>query len=295
MLQSPNDVACCHRDVKKQTGAGSDMQTVSVKMDELTRPVAKFIQDVMVNGVGKGIDAARKKSMIVARAKAIFSRSFNVAYLQAGWASCGYFPRDNRRIMSKCKIWTQLTPQQGTQILNAIPYFALKSSENNAGRLDDSVVNEKLPFLMVPQKNVADMGVTRDRCVQINATGYVPARNEHGAARVEKELKVASKAVTDAAKIPSALVPYGPGCCMWKKQAVIVQLELRRAKDPSFHFKSTSQVGVLIELWRLYDERPATAGGGAAVAAPAAAPAAAAAAAPAAAPAAAAAPAPAPQ
>jgi len=291
MFQSPNDVACCHKDVKSQTGAGSDMQTVSVKMDELTRPVAKFIQDVMVNGVGKGIDAARKKSMIayVARAKAIFSRSFNVAYLQKGWASCGYFPREYRRIMSKYKMWTQLTPKQGTQILDAIPYFALKASENNAGRLDDSVVNEKLPFLMVPEKNVADMGITRDRCVQINATGYVPARNEHGAARVEKELKVASKAATDAAKIPSALVPYGPGCCMWKKQAVIVQLELRRAKDPSFHFKSTSQVGVLIELWRLYDERPAAAGGGAAAAAPVTP-----ATAPAAAPAPASAPAPAP-
>jgi hypothetical protein len=52
--QSPNDVASCHRDVKAQTGAGSIMQTVAVKIDELTRPVAKFIADVMTHGVGRG-------------------------------------------------------------------------------------------------------------------------------------------------------------------------------------------------------------------------------------------------
>jgi hypothetical protein len=51
---SPNDVSSAHRDVKKETGAGSVMQTVAVSMDELTRPVAKFIHDVMTIGVGKG-------------------------------------------------------------------------------------------------------------------------------------------------------------------------------------------------------------------------------------------------
>ncbi len=266
-LQSPNDVAACHRSVKQETGAGSAMQTVSVKMDELSRPVAKFIQDVMVNGVGKGIDAPRKKSMIayVARAKAIFSRSFNVATLQEGWAACGYFPRNYRRIMSKWTGWTQLTRTQGQQILDAIPEFALKSSENNAGRLDDSVINAKFTFLPVPVRNVADLGITRDRVCQINAIGYLPARDEHGAARVEKQTKNAAKALSSAAKIPTDLVPYGPGCQMWNKQAVLVQLELRRVKDPTFHFKSTSQVSVLIDIWRIYDART-TAGGGAAAA-----------------------------
>jgi hypothetical protein len=263
MLQSPNDVADCHRDVKRQTGAGSILQTVSVNMQELSRPVAKFIQDVMVLGVGKGIDAARKKSMIAyaARCKAIFSRSFNVACLQQGWADCGYFPRNYRRIMSKWTGWTKLTQNQGKQILDSIPYLASKSSENNAGRLDDSVTNAKFPFLPVPELNVADLGITRDRVCQINATGYLPARNEHGAARVEKENKNAAKALADAAKIPTDSIPYGPGCNMWKKQAVLVQLELRRKKDPTFTFKSTSQVAVLCELWKNYDARP---GGGAA-------------------------------
>lgn len=245
------------------------MQTVSVQMQELSRPVAKFIQDVMVQGVGKGIDAARKKSMIAyaARAKAIFSRSFNVACLQQGWADCGYFPRNYRRIMSKWTGWTKLTQTQGKAILDAIPYLASKSSENNAGRLDDTVTNAKFPFLPVPEKNVADMGITRDRVSQINATGYLPARNEHGAARVEKENKNAAKAVADAAKIPTDCVQYGPGCNMWKKQAVLVQLELRRKKDPTFTFKSTSQVAVLCELWKNYDARVnAHAGGGGAAA-----------------------------
>ena len=53
-VQSPNDVASCHRDAKKQTGAGSILQTKAIVMDELTRPVAKFINDVMTHGVGKG-------------------------------------------------------------------------------------------------------------------------------------------------------------------------------------------------------------------------------------------------
>jgi hypothetical protein len=256
-VQSPNDVADCHRDVKRQTGAGSAMQTVSVDMRELAGPVAKFISDVMQHGVGKGIDAARKKSMIAyaARAKAIFSRSFNVATLQEGWAACGYFPRNYRRIMSKWTGWTQLSPHQGKQILDAIPYLAEKSAENNAGRLDDSVINAKFPFLPVPERNVADLGITRDRCCQINATGYLPARNEHGAVRVEKEAKNAAKAQADAVKIPQEKVLFGPGCDMWNKQAVLVQLELRRKQDPTFNFKATSQVGVLRDLWKNCDAR----------------------------------------
>jgi hypothetical protein len=263
-LESPNDVASCHRDVKKQTGAGSAMQTVSVDMKELAGPVAKFIQDVMVQGAGKGIDAARKKSMIAyaARAKAIFSRSFNVGCLQEGWAACGYFPRNYRRIMSKWSGWTQLTPTQGKQILDAIPVLAAKSSENNAGRLDDSFINSKFSFLMTPPLNVADFGIPRDRVCQINATGYLPSRDEHGAARVEKEAAKAAKAQADAAKIPTDYTPYGPGCNMWKKQAVIVQLELRRQRDPSFSFKPSSQVAVLCDLWKNFDAR-SQAGGGA--------------------------------
>jgi hypothetical protein len=169
--------------------------------------------------------------------------------------------------MSKWTGWTQLTPHQGKQILDAIPFLAEKSSENNAGRLDDSVINAKFPFLPVPEINVADLGITRDRCCQINATGYLPARNEHGAVRVEKEAKNAAKAQVDAVKIPQDWIPFGAGCSMWKKQAIIVQLELRRKKDPTFNFKSTSQVSVLCELWKSYDER---ASGGAAVASAAA-------------------------
>jgi hypothetical protein len=255
--QSPNDVASCHRDVKSQTGAGSMMQTVSVHMQELARPVAKFIQDVMVNGVGKGIDAARKKSMIAyaARAKAIFSRSFNVACLQQGWADCGYFPRNYRRIMSKWTGWTQLTPQQGKQILDAIPSLAATAMENMAGRLDDSVTNIKFPFLPIPVINVADLGITRDRCCQINAIGYNGARNEHGAVRVEREIRNAAKAQAVAEKIPKDKIRYGPGCDMWTKPAVLVQLELRKKEDPMFTFKSTSQIKVLLEIWKNYDAR----------------------------------------
>jgi hypothetical protein len=146
--------------------------------------------------------------------------------------------------------------------------LASKSSENNAGRLDDSVTNAKFQFLPVPELNVADLGITRDRVCQINATGYLPAHNEQGAARVEKENKNAAKALADAAKIPTDSVPYGSGCNMWKqKQAVLVQLELRRKKDPTFTFKSTSQVAVLCELWKNYDARP----GGDAAAVPSAA------------------------
>ncbi len=247
------------------------MQTVSVDMRELAGPVAKFISDVMQHAVGKGIDAARKKSMIAyaARAKAIFSRSFNVATMQEGWATCGYFPRNYRRIMSKWTGWTQLSPHQGKQILDAIPYLAEKSAENNAGRLDDSVINAKFPFLPVPERNVADLSITRDRCYQFNATGYLPARNENGAVRVEKEAKNAAQAQADAVKIPQEKVLFGPGCDMWNKQAVLVQLELRRKKDPTFNFKATSHVAVLRDLWKNCDARNAHAGGGvAAVSAP---------------------------
>ena len=144
-----------------------------------------------------------------------------MACLQAGWDSCGYFPRNYRRITSKWAGWTQLTPHQGKQILDEIPALALKSSENNAGRLDDSFMNLKFPFLPAPERNVADMGITRDRVCQINATGYLPARNEHGGARVEKENKNAAKAQADAAKIPQLLISFGPGCDMWTKQTVL--------------------------------------------------------------------------
>jgi hypothetical protein len=157
--------------------------------------------------------------------------------------------------MSKWAGWTQLTPHQGKQILDEVPALALKSSENNAGRLDDSFINLKFPFLPAPERNVADMGITRDRVCQINATGYLPARNEHGGARVEKENKNAAKAQADAAKIPQLLISFGPGCDMWTKQAVLVQLELRRKSDPAFNFKATSQVSVLRELWKNYDAR----------------------------------------
>lgn len=227
-----------------------------------------------------GIDAARKKSMIAyaARAKAIFSRSFNVACLQQGWADCGYFPRNYRRIMSKWTGWTRLSKPQGTLILNSIPELAEISSKDLAGRLDDKVVNEKFDFLPLPPKNVADMGVTRERVCQINAKGFTVARNEQGAVRVQKEAKVAAKALVDAVKIPSTKVMFGPGSSMWKKGAVLVQLQLRRNADQRFTFNKASKTNVLIELWREYDERCANGGGGAPAAVePAAAPAAAAA------------------
>jgi len=53
-VQSPNDVCSAHRTVKGETGAGSILQTVAISMDELSRPVAKFIRDVMTHGVGAG-------------------------------------------------------------------------------------------------------------------------------------------------------------------------------------------------------------------------------------------------
>ena len=200
-----------------------------------------------------------------ARANAIFSRSFNVACLQQGWADCGYFPRNYRRIMSKWAGWTRLTRAQGTLILQSIPELAESSSRDNTGRLDDTVINAKFDFLPLPQNNVADLGVTRERVCQINAKGFTVARNEQGAVRVQKEAKVAAKALVDAVKIPSTKAIFGPGCAMWKKPAVLVQLQLRRNADQRFAFNKASKTDVLIELWREYDERCAN--GAAAVAA----------------------------
>ena len=188
-----------------------------------------------------------------ARAKAIFSRSFNVACLQQGWADCGYFPRNHRRIMSKWSGWTLLTPQQGRMILDSIPELAEISCIDGAGRLDDSVINSKFPFLPLPPNNVADLGVTRDRVCQINARGFRIARDEHGAVRVQKEAKNAARAAIDAVKIPSTRVTFGPGCNMWKKNAVIVQLQLRKNDDPRFTFNKTSKTDVLIQAWKDYD------------------------------------------
>jgi hypothetical protein len=202
-----------------------------------------------------------------ARANAIFSRSFNVACLQQGWADCGYFPRNYRRIMSKWTGWTRLTKAQGTLILQSIPELAEISSRDNAGRLDDKVINAKFDFLPLPPNNVADLGITRERVCQINAKGFTVARNEQGAVRVLKETKVAAKALVDAVKIPSTKVLFGPGCAMWKKPAVLVQLQLRRNVDQRFAFNKASKCDVLIDLWREYDERCGHTNGAAAVAA----------------------------
>jgi hypothetical protein len=216
-----------------------------------------------------GIDAARKKSMIAyaARANAIFSRSFNVACLQQGWADCGYFPRNYRRIMSKWTGWTLLSKLQGTLILNSIPELAEISSRDNAGRLDDSVINAKFEFLPLPPNNVADLGVTRDRVCQLNAKGFTLARNEHGAIRVQKEAKNAAKAAVDAIRIPSVKVTFGPGCNMWTKAAVLVQLQLRKSGDQRFVYNKNSKTDVLIQAWREYDERCANGAAAAAAAA----------------------------
>ncbi len=172
--------------------------------------------------------------------------------------------------MSKWTGWTLLTPAQGKAILDSIPELAEISSKDQAGRLDDSVINAKFDFLPLPPNNVADLGVTRDRVCQINARGLVAARNEHGQTRVLKEAKLAAKANIDAVKIPSTKVVFGPGCSMWTKPAVLVQLQLRKNEDPRFSFNKASKVDVLIQAWQEYDERcrPHVAPAAAAAAAP---------------------------
>jgi hypothetical protein len=150
-------------------------------------------------------------------------------------------------------------------ILQSIPELAEISSRDNAGRLDDTVINAKFDFLPLPPTNVADLGVTRERVCQINAKGFTVARNEQGAVRVQKEAKVAAKALVDAVKIPSTKVIFGPGCGIWKKPAVLVQLQLRRNANRRFAFNKASKTDVLVQLWREYDERCAN--GAAAVAA----------------------------
>jgi hypothetical protein len=258
---SPNDVSSCHHDVKTETSAKSDMQTKAKSDAEMEASVAKFVNDVLRNGVGKNIDAARKRSMIAYASYAldIYSKAFSKATLKKGWEVPGYFPYNPRRILSKWTGWRFLTPKQGTEVLDALPEFAAYIHGPD-GRCDDAIISAKLPFLPSCTNSVELGGVTRDRTVKINAVGYEAARAAAAPEKAAKAAENAEKAKKRSAKYPKNICKWEEAVCnFFPKEAVVIQLNLRKQKDKNLHWKASDPVDLLRQKWRDWDSAHSTA------------------------------------
>jgi hypothetical protein len=258
---SPNDVSSCHHDVKTETSAQSNMQMKAKSDAEMEASVAKFVNDVLRNGVGKNIDAARKRSMIAYASYAldIYSKAFSKAILKKGWEVPGYVPYNPRRILSKWTGWRFLTPKQGTEVLEALPEFAAYIHGPD-GRCDDAVISAKLPFLNPCTNSVELGGVPRDRCVKINAVGYEAARAAAAPEKAAKAAENAEKARKRGEKYPKTIYTWQEDVCgFFPKDAVVIQLNLRKEMDRNLQWKASDPVDLLRQKWRDFDSTMASA------------------------------------
>jgi hypothetical protein len=258
---SPNDVSSAHHDVKTQTGAASAMQTKLKTDAEMEASVAKFVKDVLRDGVGKNIDAARKRSMIayVSHALDIYSKAFSKSVLKKGWEVPGYVPYNPRRILSKWNGWQKLTPQQGIQVLQALPEFAT-AIHGPDGRCDDAAISEKLPFLPECTNSVELGGKHRDRVVVVNAIGYDAARAKAAPEKAAKAAEIEAKAKKRSEKYPKRICNWDANASgFFPKEAVIIQLNLRKDFDKNLQWKASDPVDLLRQKWRDFDATHASA------------------------------------
>ena len=161
--------------------------------------------------------------------------------LQVGW----YYPHDPRKIMAKWPGWIKLKPEQGTDLLKAIVEFA--PTVPVEGRLDDSVITARLPFLPPPAiENLAALGLSRERTVVLNAPGFNDARDARAPQRAAKQKKDAEAKAHEA---PTKLIIYAErGHGRFNATQIIAQLKLRGIK-----FKTGEKVGRLDTQWKDHD------------------------------------------
>jgi hypothetical protein len=272
---SPNDVSSAHHDAKAMSGQKSDMQLKVKTEAEMEASVAKFVKDVLKEGIGKNIDPGRKRSMIayVSNALTIYSKAFSKPVLKKGWEVAGHVPFNARRILSKWPGWCRLTATQGDRVINALPEFGAHI-HGPAGRCDDDIISAKLEFLPPCTNSVELGGESRDRVVKINAVGYNDARAAAVPEKAAKAVAAAEKAQKKSATWPQTMQKWGPDSMFYPHGAVLIQLRLRQAIDKNLHFKPTEKVDLLRQKWREFDAvADAAAAAGAAAAAAAAAPA----------------------
>ena len=240
--------------MKVMTGKTGIMQTKPKTDHEMESTVAKFVVDVMRNGVGKNIDPARKRTMIAysSYALTIYDKAFNKSSLQKGWEVAGCYPINPRRMLSKWSQWTRLTPIQGQQALDALPGFAaiIKSGD---GRCNDDAISLKLPFLPPCTNAVEVGGISRDRCCVVNAVMYDAARAAAAPEKAAKAAEAKQKATEKQSKFPQTTVTWTDACAFFPKPAVVLQLKLRQALDKNLTFKENYKVDLLRQIWRDFD------------------------------------------
>jgi hypothetical protein len=251
-FQAANDASTVHRSAKKMTGANSVVQQQRFDDNDQDEMMKKFVEDVFDKGVGKDIAASRKLLMTqyVKNSIRVFDVAFSKHNIQEGWRAIGaFYPHDPVRIMSKWPGWVKLQPAQGVDILQAIEEdFA--PIIPRAGRLLDSIVSERLPFLPPPQiENVAELGVHRERAVVLGDL-FDAARALAAPERVLREERKRDKDAQQAAlPVANTVIRYDQrGFGRFNAADVKAQLKLRKVP-----FKNTDKLGVLEELWKAHD------------------------------------------
>jgi hypothetical protein len=251
-FESPNDASTGHRSAKKMTGANSVVQQQRFDDKDQDEMMRKFVEDVFEKGVGKDIAANRKTLMLqyVKNSIRVFGVAFSKHNIQEGWRAVGaFYPHDPVRIMSKWPGWVKLQPAQGEDILRAIVEdFA--PIIPRAGRVLDGIMSQRLPFLPPPQiDNVAELGEHRERSVVFGDL-FDAARALAAPNRVVREEKKREKEAQQAAlPISTVVVNYEQrGLGRFLAADVKAQLKLRHVP-----FKHNDKLGVLEELWKVYD------------------------------------------
>jgi hypothetical protein len=251
-FESPNDASTVHRTAKKMTGAKSVVQQQRFHEKDQDEMIKKFVEDVFDKGVGKDIAASRKLLMTqyVKNSIRVFDVAFSKHNIQEGWRAIGaFYPHDPVRIMSKWPGWVKLQPAQGVEILQAIAEdFAPIIPQS--GRVLDSIISSKLPFLPPPQlENVAELGIHRERAVVFGDL-FGAARALAAPDRVLREEKKRDKESEQTAlPIANTLIIYEQrGLGRFLASDVKAQLKLRKVP-----FKQTDKLGVLEELWKRFD------------------------------------------
>jgi hypothetical protein len=147
--------------------------------------------------------------------------------------------------MAKWPGWIKLKPEQGTDVLKAIVEFA--PTVPVEGRLDDSVITARLPFLPLPAiENLAALNLSRERTVVLNAPGFNDARDARAPQRAAKQKKDAEAKAHEA---PTKLIIYSErGHGHFNATQIIAQLKLRGIK-----FKTGEKVGRLDTQWKEHD------------------------------------------
>ena len=248
------------------TNAASVVQTELFSDRDQEAMIAKFVKEVFKEGVGKNIPSARKTTMeqYLKNSLRVFSKAFNKDNVQDGFRAvslccallhmqasfvvlqCGwYYPHDPRKILAKWPGWIKLEPWQGADTLAAV--IELAHNIPIHGRIDDKVISLRLPFLPLPSiANIAELGLSRERTIVLNAPGINDARD---AAAPDRAAKRKREAEAKAQEEPATFIEYkNRGHGHFNAKQICAQLALRGIK-----FKATEKVGTLDTMWKEND------------------------------------------